>query len=67
MEEEPIKKKRCGYCRKNTLILIICSLCQKSFCIYDRTPESHMCEKINSYKERSFFTEKILTPKIEYI
>lgn len=60
-------KKRCGHCRKNTLILIVCSLCHKSFCIPDRLPETHMCEKLDVYKERPIYIEKVFTPKIEYL
>lgn len=62
-----LKKKRCDHCRKQTLILIECSLCHHHFCIHDRAPESHVCEKMDVYKDRPKIIEKICTPKIEYI
>lgn len=63
-----VKKKRCGHCRKHALILIECSLCHKEFCIYDRAPETHICQNMDCYKKRSYMKiEKIITPKIEYI
>lgn len=62
-----LKKKRCDHCRKPALILIECSLCHHQFCIHDRTPESHVCEKMDVYKERPPMIEKIHTPKIERI
>lgn len=64
---EPIKKKRCGHCRKNTLILIECPLCRKQYCIYDRTPESHACQNMDAYKDRPTIIDKVMTPKVEYI
>lgn len=61
------KKKKCGHCRKHFLILIQCSLCHREFCIHDRTPETHLCEKLNTYKKIPMPLEKIFTPKVEYI
>jgi predicted nucleic acid binding AN1-type Zn finger protein len=61
-------KKKCDFCKKTTILLITCSLCHQSFCIHDRIPESHRCEKIHRYKERfQSPLEKIFTPKVEYI
>lgn len=62
-------KKKCDFCKKTTVLLITCSLCYQSFCIYDRVPESHQCEKMDRLKERNFSSplEKIFTPKVEYI
>lgn len=61
------KKERCGHCRKQVLILIECPLCHRRYCIQDRVPESHMCGKMEAYKERPILVEKISTPKMEYI
>ena len=61
------KKKRCGHCRKPVLILIECSLCHHQFCIQDRAPESHVCEKMDVYKERPVLVERVSTPKVERI
>jgi predicted nucleic acid binding AN1-type Zn finger protein len=64
------KKKRCGHCQKPVLIWVECSLCQKSFCIHDRAPEAHLCEKLEAYRKRPMdlsSLEKIFTPKMEYI
>lgn len=61
------KKDRCGYCRKPALILIECPLCHKNFCIHDRAPETHVCCKMDVYKERPKYIEKVSAPKIEYI
>lgn len=61
------KKKRCSFCRKPAIILIECTLCRQQYCIHDRTPESHVCQKMDVYKERPKFIEKFNTPKFEKI
>lgn len=61
------KKKRCDHCQKPILIWIECPLCEKVFCIPDRTPEAHLCQKMDAYKKPVIIPTKIFTPKVEYI
>ena len=61
-----IKKiKRCGICKKKSVINIVCNKCDNVFCIKHRCPENHECG--HDHKKDYKISEKITPSKIEVI
>ena len=67
--ETPERKKslsnKCNICKKKNITNLICSKCDKMFCIKHLSPENHGC--CHNYKNDVKMLEKISSSKIEVI
>lgn len=59
------KKEKCNICKKKNVINIICTKCNKTFCIHHRCPENHSCEY--EHKKDLKLGDKFISSKMEVI
>ena len=59
------KSKKCNICKRKSVVNIMCTKCEKSFCIKHRCPENHNCG--HDYRKDLKLTEKVIPSKIDVI